>query len=174
MNPASAGASGENHDWLLRRAGVAPTGWISPRDTCSPASSRLLAKAGYLHHGDFNDDDPPYVMDFGGRRIAAIPLTMDVNDVPTCICYGHVWRHMLDTFQHTFAAFRERETVPLMLDVTAHAQVMGRPSVSWVYDEIMRRGLAADDVWVCSREEIARYVLETTRMVVSASPHVAD
>ena len=113
-------------------------------------------------------------MDFGDARIAAIPLTMHMNDVPTCICYGHVPRHMLDTFQHTFAAFRERETVPLVLDVTAHAEVMGRPSGAWVYDEIMRRGLATDDVWVCSREEIARYVLETTRVVISASPHVAD
>ena len=152
-----------NHDLLEKTAGVAPTGWISPRGTGSPGSSRLLAEAGYLHHGDVNDDDRPYVMDFGGRRIVGIPLTMDVNDLPICIRYGQGPRHMLDTFQDTFSAFRERETVPLMLDVTAHTHVMGRPAAAWVYDEIMQRVLAADDVWICTREQMARYVLDKVK-----------
>jgi peptidoglycan/xylan/chitin deacetylase (PgdA/CDA1 family) len=149
----------KNHDLLHETAGVAPTGWISPRGTGSPISSRLLAEAGYLHHGDVNDDDRPYVMDFGGKRIVGIPLTMDCNDLPTCVRYGHAPRHMLDTFQDTFDAMR-REPVPLMLDVTAHTHVMGRPSGAWVYEEIIQRVKASDDVWVCTREEMARFVLE--------------
>ena len=148
-----------NHDILVATAGLAPTGWISPRGTGSPISSRLLADAGYLHHGDVNDDDRPYVMDFDGKRIVGIPLTMDVNDLPTCIRYGQGPRHMLDLFNDTFAAFRERETVPLMLDVTAHTHVLGRPSGAWVYDEIMGIVKAASDVWICTRDEMARYVL---------------
>lgn len=152
-----------NHELLVRTSGATPTGWISPRGTGSPISSRLLAEAGYTHHGDVNDDDRPYVMDFGGKRIVGIPLTMDVNDLPTCIRYGQGPRHMLDTFNDTFAAMRERETVPLMLDVTAHTHVMGRPSGAWVYDEIMAIVKRTPDVWVCTREEMARYVLDNTR-----------
>jgi peptidoglycan/xylan/chitin deacetylase (PgdA/CDA1 family) len=152
-----------NHELLERTAGVAPTGWISPRGTGSRASSRLLAQAGYLHHGDVNDDDRPYVMDFSGQRIVGIPLTMDVNDLPICIRYGHSPRHMLDVFEDTFSAFRERETAPLMLDVTAHTHVMGRPSGAWVYDEIMQRVLAAKDVLVCTRDQMARHVLASVR-----------
>lgn len=149
---------GRNHDLLTATSGVAPIGWISPRGTGSPISSRLLAEAGYLHHGDVNDDDRPYVMDFGGRRIVGIPLTMDVNDLPTCIRYGQGPRHMLDTFDDTLAALRA-EAAPLMLDVTAHTHVMGRPSGAWVYDEIMARVKNADDLWICTREEMARHVL---------------
>ena len=151
-----------NHDLLTATAGVAPTGWISPRGTGSPISSALLAEAGYLHHGDVNDDDRPYVMDFGGKRIVGIPLTMDVNDLPTCIRYGQGPRHMLDTFDDTFAAMRA-EDAPLMLDVTAHTHVMGRPSGAWVYDEIMGRVQAADDAWICTREQMARHVLESVK-----------
>ncbi|MBN9475507.1 MAG: hypothetical protein ABS43_29780 [Bordetella sp. SCN 67-23] len=150
-----------NHDLLAGTSGTAPTGWISPRGTGSLISSRLLAEAGYLHHGDMNDDDRPYVMDFGPHRIVAIPLTMDVNDLPTCIRYGQGPRHMLETFEDCFAAFRERETAPLMLDVTAHTHVMGRPSGAWVYDEIMARVAKAGDVWVGTRQEMARHVLDT-------------
>jgi len=149
-----------NHELLERTAGVAPTGWISPRGTGSLESSRLLAEAGYLHHGDVNDDDRPYVMDFGGKRIVGIPLTMDVNDLPTCIRYGQGPRHMLDTFNDVFRAFREREQVPLMLDVTAHTHVMGRPSGAWVYEEIMEIVKRTPDVWVGTRQEMAQHVLE--------------
>lgn len=152
-----------NHDLLAKTAGVTPTGWISPRGTGSPISSQLLAEAGYTHHGDVNDDDRPYVMDFGGKRIVGIPLTMDVNDLPTCIRYGHGPRHMLDTFHDTFAAMRDRETAPLMLDVTAHTHVLGRPSGAWVYDEIMGTVKQTPDIWICTREEMARYVLDYTR-----------
>jgi peptidoglycan/xylan/chitin deacetylase (PgdA/CDA1 family) len=150
-----------NHDILVKTAGVAPTGWISPRGTGSQNSSELLAQAGYTHHGDVNDDDRPYVMDFGGKRIVAIPLTMDVNDLPTCIRYGHGPRHMLEAFKDTFAAMRGRETAPLMLDVTAHCHVLGRPSGAWVYDEIMAIVKRTGDVWVCTRDEMARHVLNT-------------
>lgn len=148
-----------NHDLLTQTTGIAPLGWISPRGTGSPISSRLLAHAGYLHHGDVNDDDRPYIMDFDGHRIVGIPLTMDVNDLPICVRYGQGPRHMLDVFTDTFAAMRA-EPAPLMLDVTAHTHVMGRPSGAWVYDEIMSRVKACDDVWVCTREQMARYVLE--------------
>jgi hypothetical protein len=138
-----------------------PTGWISPRGTGSQISSRLLAEAGYTHHGDVNDDDRPYLMDFGGKRIVGIPLTMDVNDLPICVRYGQGARHMLDVFNDTFSAMRERETAPLMLDVTAHTHVMGRPSGAWVYDEIMGIVKRSPDVWICTRAEMARHVLQT-------------
>ncbi|NQW80017.1 MAG: polysaccharide deacetylase family protein [Polaromonas sp.] len=151
-----------NHELLERTAGVTPKGWISPRGTGSQITSRLLAEAGYTHHGDVNDDDRPYVMEFDGQRIVGIPLTMDVNDLPTCIRYGHGPRHMLEAFKDTFAAMREHESVPLMLDVTAHTHVLGRPAGAWVYDEIMGLVKEAPDVWICTRAEMARYVLENT------------
>ncbi len=149
-----------NHELLRATAGVDPVGWISPRGTASAISSRLLAEAGYLHHGDVNDDDRPYVMHFADRKIVGIPLTMDVNDLPICIRYGQGPRHMLDVFNDTFMAMR-LESAPLFLDVTAHTHVMGRPSGAWVYDEIMSTVSSCDDVWVCTRAEMARHVLAT-------------
>jgi peptidoglycan/xylan/chitin deacetylase (PgdA/CDA1 family) len=153
----------KNHDILEKASGYSPVGWISPRGTGSQISPRLLAEAGYIHHGDCNDDDRPYVLNYGGKRIVGIPLTMDVNDLPTTIRYGNAPRAMLDQFNDVFTAMRERETVPLMLDVTAHTHVFGRPSGAWVYDEIMGIVKNTPDVWVTTREEMARYVLEQTK-----------
>ena len=152
----------KNHELLARTTGVAPTGWISPRGTGSLITSRLLAQAGYTHHGDVNDDEMPYVLEFDSARIVGIPLTMEVNDLPICIRYGHAPRHMLEVFKDTFEAMRERESVPLMLDVTAHAHVMGRASGAWVYDSIMEIVKAAPDAWICTRAQMARHVLDNT------------
>ena len=140
--------------------GEAPKGWISPRGTGSPGHTGLLAEAGYLHDGDCNDDDLPYLHDLpGGGRIAAIPLTMDVNDLPSAVRYGNTARAMLEQFEDALAALRERETRPAMLDVTIHTHVYGRPAGAWVFDEAMRRVRAAPDVWTGTRLEAARHVL---------------
>ena len=138
--------------------GGRPVGWISPRGTGSLASPRLLAEEGFLWHGDCNDDDLPYVIETGGRRLVAIPLTMDVNDLPHSIRYGNPPRALLELFTDTLAAARHEE-VPLMIDVTAHTHVYGRAFGAWVFGEAMRLARRARDVWIGTRAEMAQHVL---------------
>ena len=145
---------------LERVTGVRPVGWLSPRGTGSLASPRLLAEAGFLWHGDCNDDDRPYVINTGAGRIVGIPLTMDVNDLPHSIRYGNPPRAMLEMFRDTLDAARKREDVPLLIDVTAHAHVYGRAFGAWVFDEAMRATKRLRDVWIGTRAEMARHVLE--------------
>lgn len=148
---------------LTRATGLVAQGWISPRGTGSLVTSRLLAQHGFVHHGDCNDDDRPYVQEFGGRRIVAIPLTMDINDLPFCIRYGRSPGELIQTFEDTLEACRERETEPLMLDVTAHTHVFGRPSGAWVYESIIERVKKHDDLWVCTRMQMAQHVLANVK-----------
>ena len=148
--------------------GEAPRGWISPRGTGSPGHTALLAEAGYLHDGDCNDDDLPYLEQAGGRDIVRIPLIMDVNDLPSAIRYGNNARAMLEQFQDAFAALRERETKPAMLDVTIHTHVYGRPAGAWVFDAVMREVRAAADVWTGTRLEAARHLLAGREALVAS------
>ena len=148
--------------------GEAPRGWISPRGTGSPGHTALLAEAGYLHDGDCNDDDLPYLEQAGGRDIVRIPLIMDVNDLPSAIRYGNNARAMLEQFQDAFAALRERETKPAMLDVTIHTHVYGRPAGAWVFDGTMREVRAAADVWTGTRLEAARRLLARREALVAS------
>ena len=144
---------------LERVTGERPVGWLSPRGTGSLVSPRLLAEEGFLWHGDCNDDDLPYVVEGGGRRLVAIPLTMDVNDLPHSVRYGNPPRALLDLFTDTLAAARTREDGPLMIDVTAHTHVYGRAFGAWVFEEAMRIAKRARDVWVGTRAEMAQHVL---------------
>lgn len=144
---------------LTKASGATSIGWISPRGTGSQATPRILAEEGFAWHGDCNDDDLPYVIEQSGRRLVGIPLTMDLNDLPLCVRYGQAPRVMLDMFDDTLGAMRNRERRALMVDVTAHTHVFGRAAGAWVYETLIERAKKLDDVWIATRREIAEYVL---------------
>ena len=144
---------------LLEQAGGRRVlGWISPRATASAHTARLLAEAGYRWYGDVLDDDLPYVQVFGERRIAAIPLTTDVNDMRS-MKYGEAPRRMLETFEESVARVLRRDEAPVLIDVTAHAHIFGRPQGADVYDRIVETATAMREAWIATRIEIADFVL---------------
>lgn len=140
-------------------AGGKPDGWISPRGTPSRNTARLVTEAGYVWHGDCYDDDLPYLQNFGDKHIVAIPLTMEVNDMPLYVRYGSPPSQFLDVFRDTLSAAVEREKRPLSIDVTAHTHVFGRSSGAWVFEACAELAKANKDVWIGTRGEIARHVL---------------
>jgi len=144
---------------LLQRASGQPVrGWLSPRGTSGPGFARLLAEAGYRWHGDVFDDDLPYTQTFGDRRIVAIPLGTDVNDMPF-MKYGNAPQMMLDSFNQNIEVARAQGDRPATIDVTVHAHIFGRPRGAYVYDKIIERAANCDDVWIATRAEVADYML---------------
>ncbi|KRR15293.1 hypothetical protein CQ12_16015 [Bradyrhizobium jicamae] len=135
--------------------GEMPSGWISPRGTGSPIHAALLCEQGYLHHGDCNDDDLPYHIAFGERAIVGMPLTMDVNDLPSAIRYGNAARTLIEQFDDLLAASLEHESAPLFFDVTIHTHVYGRPAGAWTFDAMMKKARTARNVWIGTRRTAA-------------------
>ncbi len=142
---------------LLENAAAQPVkGWLSPRGTPSPATGRLLCEAGFKWYGDVFDQDLPYVQEFGGGKIVAIPLGTDVNDMPF-MKYGAPPRQMLEAFmQNLEVAEAHGETC--IIDVTSHAHIFGRPRGAYFYAQIMAEA-ARSGAWVATRSQIADHVL---------------
>ena len=145
-------------DALAAVCGHRPRGWISPRGTPSRQSAQLLLAAGYAWHGDVFDDDRPYVQTFDGGEIVAIPLTMEINDLPHAMRFGRSPRQFIDTFDDLLARGLHGEDEAIVIDVTAHAHVYGRPAGSWAFEEIAQRVRARDDVWIGTRQQMADHV----------------
>jgi len=144
---------------LLAAASGGPIrGWLSPRGTPSFATGRLLAEAGYLWHGDVMDEDLPYIQTFGERRLVAIPLSTDVNDMPF-MRYGRMPETMLQMFEGLVARGLEHEPGAFIVDVTVHAHIFGRPGGAWVFERIAQLTAANRDLWTGTRAEMAEYVL---------------
>lgn len=144
---------------LEKASGKRVKGWISPRATPSAHTPRLLAEAGYAWYGDTLDDDLPYVQAFGDRRIVAIPLSTDVNDMPS-MKYGAPPRAMLETFEEHLGRIRKRREGPVIVDVTAHAHIYGRPHGAYYYEKIIQAAAKSRDIWIATRLEIADFILK--------------
>ncbi len=150
-------------DLVTKAAGVAPTGWISPRGTPSRNTARMCAEMGYRWQGDCYDDDLPYMQHFGNHSIVAIPLTMEVNDMPLYVRYGNAPEQFLETFKHNLKRAVEREKSALTIDVTAHAHVFGRMSGAWVFEACAEIAKASKDIWIGTRNEISEHVRATLK-----------
>jgi peptidoglycan/xylan/chitin deacetylase (PgdA/CDA1 family) len=134
------------------------TGWLSPRGTPSANTGRLLVEAGYQWHGDVMDDDLPYVQAFGTRKLVAIPLNTDVNDMPS-LRYGRMPETMLTMFEGIVARALAREAGPFIVDVTVHAHIFGRPGGVWVVERIAEIVAGARELWTGTRSQMATHIL---------------
>jgi hypothetical protein len=147
---------------------VRPRGWISPRGTPSAESARLLVEANYAWQGDVFDDDRPYLQIFdqgaaagtGAGRIVAIPLSMEVNDLPHAMRFGRSPGQYVELFDEALAHMLADDSEAVILDVTAHAHVYGRPAGAWAFEAIAAKAGSRDDVWLATRGEIAAHVSE--------------
>jgi hypothetical protein len=133
-------------------------GWLSPRATSKPTTPKLLVAAGYRWYGDVFDADLPYVQKFDGKRIVAIPLSYDVNDMPS-MKYGSAPSAMLEAFEEVIRIARERDDEPRIIDVTSHAHIFGHHRGAYYYEKIIEKAVSAADIWVGTRAEVAEHVL---------------
>jgi peptidoglycan/xylan/chitin deacetylase (PgdA/CDA1 family) len=141
---------------LESAAGQRPRGWVSPRGTPSADSARFLAEAGYVWQGDVFDDDRPYLQSFDdGTGITAIPLTMEVNDLPHAMRFGRSPGQFVELFDEALEHMLKGEDEALILDATCHAHVYGRPTGAWAFEEVASKVKARDDVFLTTRGEIA-------------------
>lgn len=144
---------------LQNVAGRKLTGWLSPRATPSANSGRLLTESGYVWHGDTLADDLPYVETYGGKKIVAIPLTTEVNDMRS-MKDGAPIAAMVSTFEEQLMRVRDHETAPVQIDCTVHAHIFGRPHGAYYFDKVVQMACKAPDVWVATRQQMANAVLE--------------
>jgi hypothetical protein len=123
--------------WRRHRAEI--QGWLSPRGTSKPTTPKLLADYGYRWYGDVFDADLPYVQTYGDKKIVAIPLSYDVNDMPS-MKYGHPPKMMLDSFNEVIDIARSRDDELRIIDVTNHAPYLRPPSRRLLLREDYREG----------------------------------
>jgi len=133
-------------------------GWLSPRGTSRKETPKLLVDAGYRWYGDVFDADLPYVQRFGDKKIVAIPLSYDVNDMPS-MKYGDAPRMMLDAFEEVVGIARERDDELRIIDVTSHAHIFGHHRGAYYYEKIIEKAVSANDIWIGTRAQIADHVL---------------
>ena len=119
--------------------------------------TKLLAEAGYRWYGDVFDFDLPRLISYGNSTIVAIPLSYDVNDMPS-MKYGHLPRMMLESYNEVIEIARAASELRI-IDVTCHAHIFGHHRGAYFYEKIIEQAMSSPDIWVATRAEIADHVL---------------
>ena len=138
--------------------GKRPEGWYTGRN--SPNTRKLvIEEGGFLYDSDAYDDDLPYwANDFEtDKKHLVIPYTLDANDMRFASPQGfnsgdQFFNYLKDSFD---ALYLEGEVAPKMMSVGMHARILGRPGRIMAMRKFLEYVSTFNDVWFCSRREIA-------------------
>ena len=148
---------------LTECLGKRPVGWYTGRN--SPNTRRLvMEEGGFLYDSDTYDDDLPYWVDEleSNNKHLIIPYTLDVNDMRFASPQGfnsgdQFFNYLKDSFD---ALYLEGKTNPKMMSVGMHARILGRPGRIMAMRKFLEYVKTFDDVWFCTRREIADHWYE--------------
>lgn len=166
LAPEQDTASIDRSTALIEAAtGRRPRGWVSPRVTSSTENQRRLLRAGYYWHGDALDRDLPYMQVFPEGEILAIPMSVELNDLPHAMRFGRTPGQFVQLFTEALAGIKTQPAETIILDIFAHGHCYGRPAAAWAIDKIAALCVHDDDLWLTTRSEIAEYCLLQVKTV---------
>ena len=143
-------------DSIEKTCGRRPAGWLS-RYLHTANTRRLLAEEGYGYHMDDYSGDVPF---FAPDRpeMVVVPYQLDTNDMKMWVNPAYTPEMWLDYAKRTFdTLYREGAKTPRMMSLGLHLRIIGRPGRIWAFEDFLRHVAAHDDVWVATREDIARH-----------------
>ena len=148
-------------DIIKALTGKRPTGWYTGR--LGPNTRRIVAEeGGFLYDSDAYDDDLPYWVKANNQPHLVIPYTLDVNDMRFATPQGfnsgeQFFQYLKDSFDTLYA---EGATSPKMMSVGLHCRLVGRPGRIASLKRFLDYVKQHDDVWLCTREQIANHWIE--------------
>jgi peptidoglycan/xylan/chitin deacetylase (PgdA/CDA1 family) len=140
-------------DVFKKLTGAPPKGWLSPVLAPTAETERLIAEAGFLWYGDYNNIDLPFVVNTKGGPLVAFPHT-DFADHRVLRANPRDWFEVYkDTFDYLYA--NEPNS---LLNVTVHCHFGGRPLMAAQVDRILKYLRGFPGVWFARHDELAQWV----------------
>jgi len=142
---------------IERLCGQRPVGWYTGR--VSPNTLRLLREEdGFLYSSDAYNDDLPYWL-AGSPAHLVIPYTLVNNDARYLLpngfaCGDDFFRLLKDAFDQLW---QEGARCPKMMSVGLHGRISGHPARALALARFLDYVQSQEAVWICRREEMARY-----------------
>ena len=141
--------------------GKRPVGYGSPRFTDSLKTKELLVKNGIKYSTDWLGSDLPIIHKTPAGDICLLPFTVNVNDMPISVRFGHPAQMYCDVLAHEFENwFAAHPEEKIVVWVTAHAHVFGRPYGAAAFKEAMRYIKGLPYVWIAKPHEVASLVID--------------
>jgi peptidoglycan/xylan/chitin deacetylase (PgdA/CDA1 family) len=135
--------------------GAPPKGWLSPVLAPTAHTEELIAEAGFLWYGDYNNIDVPFCVDTKKGTLVAMPHT-DFADHRVLRGNPRDW---FEVYKDTFDYLYHNERAPF-LNITLHCHFGGRPLMAAQLDRILKYIKGFPGTWIVRHDELARWVLD--------------
>lgn len=151
------------HARIARESGTAPTGWLSPWISESPATPDLLAETGYRYTLNWCHDDQPVAMRTrSGAPLWSVPYPQELNDIPMIVARlmdAKAFADMvIDNFDEMLLQSRAQ---PLVMGLALHPYIVGQPyRLRHLRRALERLARARDEgtVWFTTPGEISAHM----------------
>jgi peptidoglycan/xylan/chitin deacetylase (PgdA/CDA1 family) len=147
---------------LEKTVGSRPLGWYCRYGPSVNTRRLLVEEGGFLYDSDAYNDDLPYWTVVQGKPHLVVPYSLSNNDGKFNrgnFATGHdFFEYMRDAIDVLRA---EGATAPKMLSIGLHMRIIGQPARAAGLLRLLDYVLKYNDIWLCSRVDIARHWLST-------------
>jgi allantoinase len=106
------------------------------------------------------NDDQPYLMDAGGRKLVSVPYSYEINDTAAIVRSKYTppefERMIRDQFD---VLWREGAASARVMAICLHPYISGQPHRVAALERALDHIIAHEGVWKATGEEIARHFL---------------
>lgn len=149
-------------DRIEKATGRRPVGWLGSGLQETWSTLDHLAAEGCIYVADWVNDDQPYLMDAGGKKLVSVPYSYEVNDTAAIVRSGYTpgefERMIRDQFD---VLWREGEHSARVMAICLHPYVTGQPHRIGALERALDHILRFEGVWKTTGEEIARHFLKS-------------
>jgi allantoinase len=147
-------------DRIARATGKRPVGWLGSGLQETWNTLEHLAAEGCLYVADWVNDDQPYLMDAGGRKLVSVPYSYEINDTAAIVRSKYTppefERMIRDQFD---VLWREGAASARVMAICLHPYISGQPHRVAALERALDHIIAHEGVWKATGEEIARHFL---------------
>ena len=133
--------------------GAPPKGWLSPVLASTAHTEELVAEAGFLWYGDYNNIDLPFCVQTAKGPLVALPHS-DFADHRVLRGSPRDW---YDVYKDTFDYLYANEPTAF-LNITVHCHFGGRPLIAAQIDRLLKYIRGFSGVWLARHDELAEWV----------------
>ena len=157
---------GKGVELLTKKFGIKVLGYRSPGEGLTDSTLKLLIENGLIYDSSMMDDDLPYIVEVGDKKIVELPWRWVMDDwtyfgfnyfppLEYRKCGPENPRLALEVWKDEFDIIYEEGLYIMFL---AHPQQIGQPSRIKALRNFIEYVMSHDNVWITTAGELANYI----------------
>ena len=146
---------------IERASGQRPRGWLGAGLQETWHTLEHLVDAGVHYVADWCNDDQPYMIYLGDKRLVSIPYSLEINDRPAFERFHRSSAEFEQMIRDQFdVLYRESERTGKVMAIALHPFLIGMPHRIGALDRALEYICGHDEIWWATGGEIVDHFLQ--------------